>query len=96
VAYGCNEILSCITMCGGPTNRNCVNMCRAGATPTGRGLYSQLSNCERQACYVHPDASMEPCSTMAMPTQQCLQCLANAVTGTGACSSEYAACTANN
>jgi hypothetical protein len=97
-AYGCNEILSCVAMCnGGFANRNCVGMCRAGANGMGRALYMQLSGCFRQACYVHPDASTEPCSNGGgMPTTQCTQCLANAVTASGACHTEYNACAANN
>jgi hypothetical protein len=97
VAYGCNEILSCVAMCnGGFANRNCVTMCRAGATSMGRALYLQLSGCLRQACYVHPDAAAEPCTNGGMPSMQCTQCLASAVTASGACHSEYNACAANN
>ena len=105
VAYGCNEILSCIAMCGGSTSKGCVSMCRSGATQTGRGLYQSLSGCFRATCYVHPDASMEPCTqNMTMPSAQCSQCLADAVKPAGSCAndphcgscdSEYAACAAD-
>jgi hypothetical protein len=94
-AYSCNEILSCIAMCGGFTNRTCVMTCRSGATQTARGLYSQLSGCLRQTCFVHPDAANDPCMNGGMPSQQCKTCLSDATMGGGACSTEYAACMAN-
>ena len=94
-AYNCNEILSCIAMCGGLTNRTCTMMCRSGASQMARGLYGQLSGCIRQACYVHPDASNAPCTMTGMASQQCLTCVNDATMGAGSCHTEYAACAAN-